>query len=57
MLGIVQKEMQKKRLETCMVCPHMKFIPVVQVAKCSACGCPIRTKIMVENTPCPKGKW
>lgn len=57
MLGIAQKEMQKKRLETCMACPNMAYVPIVQAAKCSACGCPIRTKVIIEHTQCPKGKW
>jgi predicted Zn-ribbon and HTH transcriptional regulator len=57
MLGITQKEMQKERLEICMACPSMKYVPVVQIAKCSECGCPIRTKIIPESSQCPKGKW
>lgn len=57
MLGITQKAVQQNRLAICMQCPSMKIIPLVTIAKCNDCGCPIRSKIALEVSKCPQGKW
>lgn len=54
---ISTKEVQTQRLNTCLPCEYIKYIPIVGIAQCSACGCPIASKIRVKNTSCPKGKW
>lgn len=51
------KNLQQKRLEICMPCEHIAIVPLLGFAKCNACGCPIRSKIMLDNSKCPKGKW
>ena len=51
------KEKQQERLSICFKCPDIGIIPVVNIAKCNACGCPIRTKIVPSGSTCPKGKW
>ncbi len=51
------KEIQQKRLEICMPCEYVKYLPIVNIANCSACGCPIKTKILLNFAKCPKGKW
>ena len=54
---IASKEKQQERLSMCFSCPSIGTIPIVNLAKCNACGCPIRTKIVPESSKCPKGKW
>ena len=54
---ICSKEIQKQRVEICFKCPDMGMIPVLGTAKCNACGCPIRSKVAVKVSSCPKGKW
>lgn len=51
------KEIQQKRLDTCLKCPDLGFMVFTKIMKCNACGCPIKSKIALNNSSCPKGKW
>lgn len=54
---VTPKEKQKERLTICLSCEFLGMTPVIPVAKCNECGCPIRSKIALKNNTCPKGKW
>jgi hypothetical protein len=54
---ITTKELQTKRLQACMSCEHIKLMPIIKVMQCRACGCPIKSKIAINASECPKGKW
>lgn len=57
-----QKELAKKRLEICNVCPNLRSFEHEYIAGfpslCQLCGCPIKKKIFSsEFNDCPEGKW
>lgn len=54
---ISDKKQQENRLKICLHCKFIKYIPILNLAQCSECGCPIKSKITINNTQCPKGKW
>lgn len=54
---LAPKEEQVRRFNICKECPELRFIPVVRMAQCKACGCPIKTKVALNVSKCPKDKW
>jgi hypothetical protein len=54
---IASKEKQLSRLNTCMACPDIGKVPIINTAKCNVCHCPLRSKIFADGAKCPKGKW
>lgn len=54
MLTVPQFKLQKERLEICSKC-EFKIEKLVSV--CSVCNCVLKTKTLLTNTKCPKGKW
>ena len=62
-----ERELQKKRLDICLQCPHAKHsktleairgeITEVNVLKCDLCGCSLQEKTIIKNEKCPIEKW
>lgn len=51
---IPSREQIRERVKTCAGCEHLhKGL----IHRCSSCGCPIRTKVLLKSESCPKGKW
>ena len=48
------KEQIRDRVKTCSGC---EFLIKGVIHRCSACGCPIKTKVLLKSSECPKGKW
>jgi uncharacterized Fe-S cluster-containing protein len=48
------KEQIRERVHTCSSC---EFLKKGFIHRCSACGCPIKTKVMLKSSECPKSKW
>ena len=51
---LASPEIREKRVAICMDCP---FLKKGIVFRCTACGCPIRSKTALASSECPKGKW
>jgi hypothetical protein len=51
------KELQQQRLNICLQCPDLGFVIMQKITRCDICKCPIKSKIAVQNSSCPKGKW
>lgn len=50
------EELVKTRKSICCKCNnkiHIFFIGNI----CKRCGCPIKSKVLVEDEQCPEGKW
>lgn len=62
-----EKELSKKRLEACAVCPYAKessFLKLVRGSAnnipsiyCTKCGCPSNEKSLVLEETCPENNW
>lgn len=48
------KEVIRERFVICSSC---EFLRKGLLNRCSACGCPIKTKVVVKSAECPKKKW
>ena len=53
----ISKETKLSRLNICLKCEYIKYIALNNIAICSICKCVIKSKIIMQNTSCPKGKW
>lgn len=53
-LTVPQFKMQKKRMKICSNCEY-KVGQLISI--CSICNCVLKTKTILTNTKCPKGKW
>lgn len=51
---IPTKEQIRERVTTCSTC---EFLHKGLIHRCSSCGCPIKTKVLLKSESCPKGKW
>jgi hypothetical protein len=54
MAWIADNDLVQKRVKICKVCPELST-GVIKV--CSACGCPIKSKILIKKSTCPLKKW
>lgn len=52
---IASKDIQADRLKVCLSCVHRGSI--LGISKCNICSCPIRSKIALKASTCPKDKW
>lgn len=48
--------LSKRRKSICYNCKSMKHIFIIG-SICKRCGCPIKSKVLVEDEQCPEGKW
>lgn len=46
-----------ERFESCASCAYYKSSSFEGGGECTACGCPIQTKLRQPNSSCPQGKW
>jgi uncharacterized paraquat-inducible protein A len=49
------QEKIQERYKICNACEHIK-ISIIG-AKCGACGCPLKSKLALKISTCPKDKW
>lgn len=54
---IAPQEMQKARMDICFLCSELGTVLATGIAKCKACGCAIRGKVVLKTSTCPLGKW
>jgi hypothetical protein len=58
-----QAELASKRIEICNKCEFKHIIDVMNISRCSVCGCALSGKIYTpkvysdDGGSCPKGKW
>ena len=54
-----QQDLAIERLAVCGPCEFRVPTTMLNGYKCSACGCPLHTKVFSSPRPdaCPKGKW
>jgi hypothetical protein len=46
-----------ERFQSCISCPYLKSASYEGGGECTACGCPIQTKLRQPGASCPTGKW
>lgn len=54
---VAKKEIRDARRAVCAACPDVIKNKQEKPVRCSRCGCPLVSKIVIAGARCPAGKW
>jgi predicted RNA-binding Zn-ribbon protein involved in translation (DUF1610 family) len=57
MIVFASKRLQEHRKAVCNSCEYATVTDLLDIPKCSQCGCLLGPKIAIYAFKCPKGKW